>query len=227
MPDYKTVYQPVQPQPGQPLAPEYNPNKAHQREYAAGVWIPLWQNFFGGLLGVSLFIGTVHWLISRNVEDAAGVGLPVGLLVFAAATAFRAFSDEVMKIVTAYGLKQDRATRAALEAQVKQYERELSALRSQGVIQSKFLAEQACERLLGDYFERHLDIHRTQAMNRGYSRPLWDAAMKILKTAGVVDGKTTVLVSTYPEAWAKVLRSQRAGMGQFSVTETGDVVRVQ
>jgi hypothetical protein len=219
--DYRTTYQPTQPV----AQPELNPNKIHVREYAAGVWIPLWQNFFGGV-GLFVFVSILHWLVSNDAWASIETGAIVGGLLFGVVTTFRAFSDEVLKIITAYGAKQDKLTRAALEAQVKQYEREMAALRSQGVIQSKYLAMQAAERLMGDYFERHLDIHRSAAMQRGYSRPLWDAAIKILKAAGVVNGKTDVLVPTYPEAWARILRSQQAGMGQYTVTETGDMVRV-
>jgi hypothetical protein len=220
--DYKTTYQP----PAQPVAPtELNPNKIHVREYAAGVWIPLWQNFFGGV-GLFVFVTILHWLISNDPWASIETGAILGGLLFGAVTTFRAWSDEALKMLAAWGSKQDKATRAALQAQVKQYERELAALRSQGVIQSKYLAMQAAERLMGDYFERHLDIHRAAAMQRGYSRPLWDAAMKILKAAGVVNGKTDVLIATYPEAWARILRSQQAGMGQYTITETGDMVRV-
>ena len=223
MADFKTTYQPTQPQP---VAPEFNPNKIHVREYGQGIWIPLWQNLFGGI-GLCVFVSITHWLISDNAGNALETGVIVGGLLFGAATTFRAFSDEVLKIITAYGMKQDKATRAALEGQVKQYEQELKDLRSKGVIQDKYLALMAAERLLREHFEQGLDIHRIESNKRGWARSTWESGVKILRAAGVVNGKTDVLILTFPEAWAKVLHSQAGGMGSYVATANGDIVRVK
>jgi hypothetical protein len=219
MSDYKTTYPPqVQPD-------HLTPNQLYTREYAQGVWIPLLQNFFGGLLGAGGFVGIVGWKAGMIVEDAAILGLTIGGLIFCAVTAFRAFRDEARTVIAAYGERQDKATRAALQAEVEQLREEMKRLRSQGVVSTQYVTLMATERLLGDYFERHMDITRAPAMSRGSTRAQWDAAMRLCRTAQVVNEKGAVLVPTFAEAWAKVLHSQSAGMGSFAVTETGDVVR--
>jgi hypothetical protein len=219
MSDYRTTYPPQAP-------PEHlRPNDLYIREYAQGVWIPLLQNFFGGLLGAGGFVGIIGWKLSMTVEDAAILGATVGGLIFCAVTAFRAFRDEARTVIAAYGERQDKATRAALQAEVDQLRREVKELRSQGIITSKMSALMATERLLGDYYERHLDITRAPAMSRGYSRAQWDAAMVLLRAAQIVNDKGGVLVPTFAEAWARILHMQSSGMGSFAVTETGDVVR--
>lgn len=219
MADYKTTYPPqVQPE-------HLTPNQLYTREYAQGVWIPLLQNFFGGLLGVGGFVGIIGWKLSMTIEDAAILGATVGGLIFCAVTAFRAFRDEARTVIAAYGERQDKATRAALQAEVNQLREEMKRLRSQGVVSSQYVTLMSCERLLGDYFERHLDITRLAAMKRGYTRAQWDAAMRLCRTAQVVNDKGAVLVPTFAEAWARILHMQSSGMGSFAVTETGDVVR--
>lgn len=221
MKDYKTNYPPQ-------TQPEIlRPNDLYIREYAQGVWIPLLQNFFGGLLGVGGFVALVAWKAKMPATDALILGAICGGLIFCAATAFRAFRDEARQIIAAWGEKQDKATKAALQAEVDQLRHEMKELRSQGVISAQYQALMATERLLGDYFERHLDITRMAAMKRGYSRALWDASMKLLRTASVINGKGEVQTDTFAESWARVLHIQSAGMGKFAVTETGDVVRKQ
>jgi len=160
-----------------------------------------------------------------TVEDAAILGATVGGLIFCAVTAFRAFRDEARTVIAAYGERQDKATRQALQAEVNQLREEMKRLRSQGVVSSQYVTLMVTERLLGDYFERHMDITRLAAMKRGYTRAQWDAAMRLCRTAQVINEKGAVLVATFAEAWAKVLHAQSAGMGSFAVTETGDVVR--
>lgn len=219
MTDYKTAY----PQPQQPE--HLRPNDLYIREYAQGVWIPLLQNFFGGLLGAGGFIGIGAWKAGMIPEDAAILGATIGGLIFCAVTAFRAFRDEARTIIAAYGERQDKATRAALQAEVMQLREEMKRLRSQGVVSSQYVTLMVTERLLGDYFERHLDITRTPAMARGYKRAEWDAAMRLCRTAQVVSDKGAVLIATFAEAWAKVLHAQSAGMGSYDVTGFGDLVR--
>ncbi len=219
MSDYKTTYPPQAP-------PEHlRPNDLYIREYAQGVWIPLLQNFFGGLLGAGGFVGIVGWKLSMPIEDAAILGATVGGLIFCAVTAFRAFRDEARTVIAAYGERQDKATRQALQAEVVQLREEMKRLRSQGVVSSQYVTLMVTERLLGDYFERHLDITRAPAMSRGYTRAQWDAAMRLCRTAQVVNDKGAVLVATFAEAWAKVLHAQSAGMGSYDVTGFGDLVR--
>jgi hypothetical protein len=218
MSEYKYVQQPTKP-------PDVlTPNQLYTREYAQGVFIPLLQNLAGGI-GAFLFIFIPLWYLEVRTLDAATYGALLGGLVFAIATMIRAFRDEVRYVVSAYGERQDRATRSALQAEVDQLRREVKELRSQGIITSKMSALMATERLLGDYYERHLDITRAPAMSRGYSRAQWDAAMVLLRAAQVVNDKGGVLVPTFAEAWARILHMQSAGMGSFAVTETGDVVR--
>ena len=219
MTDYKTVYQP------QPIPEHLRPNDLYVREYAMGVWIPLLQNFFGGLLGAGGFVSIAAWKLGMLPTDAIILGATVGGLVFCIVTAFRAFRDEARTVIAAYGERQDKLTRAALQAEVDQLRRGMKELQSQGVVSSKVAALMATERLLGDYYERHLDITRAPAMSRGYTRAQWDAVMRLCRAAQVVNEKGIVLVPTFAEAWAKVLHMQSAGMGSFAVTEMGDVVR--
>ena len=187
MADYKTTYPPqVQPE-------HLTPNQLYTREYAQGVWIPLLQNFFGGLLAVGGFVGIIGWKLSMTIEDAAILGATVGGLIFCAVTAFRAFRDEARTVIAAYGERQDKATRQALQAEVVQLREEMKRLRSQGVVSSQYVTLMVTERLLGDYFERHLDITRLAAMKRGYTRAQWDAAMRLCRTAQVVNEKGVVL----------------------------------
>ena len=200
------------------------PNQLYTREYAQGVFIPLLQNLAGGI-GAFLFVFIPLWYLEVKMVDAATYGALLGGLVFAVATMIRAFRDEVRYVVAAYGERQDKATRSALQAEVNQLRREVKDLKSQGIISSKMNALLATERLLGDYFERHLDITRAAAMQRGYTRAQWDAVMRLARAARVVNDKGIVLVPTFAEAWAKVLHVQSAGMGSYDVTETGDVVR--
>lgn len=218
MTDYKYVQQPTKP-------PDVlTPNQLYTREYAQGVFIPLLQNLAGGI-GAFLFVFIPLWYLEMIPLDAATYGALLGGLVFAIATMIRAFRDEVRYVMAAYGERQDRATRAAQQAELEQLRREIKELRSQGIISSKMNALMATERLLGDYYERHLDITRAPAMSRGYSRAQWDAAMVLLRAAQIVNEKGGVLVPTFAEAWARILHMQSSGMGSFAVTETGDVVR--
>jgi hypothetical protein len=145
--------------------------------------------------------------------------------VFCLSSAIRAFRDEALFIVAAWGSRQDRATRAALQAEVTQLRAEMQGLRTQGVVSSQYVALMTCERLLRDYFERQLDITRRAALTRGYSRAQWDAAQRLLKVAQVVDGQGTVRAECFAAAWSAVLHMQSAGMGSFVVTEHKDLVR--
>jgi hypothetical protein len=216
MSDYKYV---------QPQQPEVlTPNQLYTREYAQGVFIPLLQNLAGGV-GAFLFVFIPLWWLDVIPADAAMYGVLLGGLVFAVATMIRAFRDEVRYVIAAYGERQDKATRQALQAEVVQLREEMKRLRSQGVVSSQYVTLMSCERLLGDYFERHLDITRLAAMKRGYTRAQWDAAMRLCRTAQVVNEKGAVLVPTFAEAWAKVLHAQSAGMGSYDVTGFGDLVR--
>jgi outer membrane murein-binding lipoprotein Lpp len=217
MPEYKTVA----PQP-EHLAP----NDLYIREFGQGVTIPLAQNALGGL-GAALVVGIIGWQVGMQTVDFLTLGAVVGGLLFGVACVVRAFRDEVRFVVGAYGERQDKATRAALEAEVHQLRDELKAAHSQGVMSGKHVALMATERLLGDYYERHLDVTRAAATQRGYTRRQWDDAQKLLRAAGVVDGHGTLKAPTYAEAWAAVLRSQSAGMGSYVVTETGDMVRTK
>lgn len=203
------------------------PDDLYVREYAQGVWIPLLQNLFGGLLGAGGLVGLVTWRAGLTVDEALLIGGVVGGIAFCAATMIRAFRDEVRLLMTAYGERQDRATRLAQAAEIAQLREEMKLLRSQGTISSKFHALMTTERLLGDYYERHLDISRAETMKRGYTRAQWDAAMRLCRAAQVVSEKGNVLVPTFAESWARVLHSQSAGMGSFAVTEAGDVVRTK
>jgi hypothetical protein len=217
MTDYNTTAPP----------PEHlRPNDLYVREFGQGVTIPLAQNMLGGL-GAFLIVFIVAWRAGMEPKDSLTLAAVVGGLLFGVACVVRAFRDEVRFVLGAFGERQDKATRAALEAEVRQLRDEMKVLRSQGVVNAKHEALAAAERLLGDYFERHLDMTRSAAMQRGYSRALWDAAQKVLRAASVVDGHGVVKPATYAEAWAAVLRSQSSGMGTFAVTEHGDVVRTK
>jgi len=217
MTDYKTVA----PQPE-----HLRPNDLYVREFGQGVTIPLAQNMLGGL-GAFLIVFIVAWRAGMEPKDSLTLAVVVGGLLFGVACVVRAFRDEVRFVLGAFGERQDKATRAALEAEVRQLRDEMKVLRSQGVVNAKHEALAAAERLLGDYFERHLDMTRSAALQRGYSRALWDAAQKVLRAASVVDGHGVVKAATYAEAWAAVLRSQSSGMGTFAVTEHGDMVRTK
>jgi hypothetical protein len=218
MTDYKTTAPP----PEQHLTPD----QLYIKSYSMGVTIPLAQNMLGGL-GAFLIVFIVAWRAGMEPKDSLTLAAVIGGLLFGVACVVRAFRDEVRFVLGAFGERQDKQTRAALEAEVRQLRDEMKVLRSQGVINAKHEALAAAERLLGDYFERHLDMTRSAAMQRGYSRALWDAAQKVLRAASVVDGHGVVKPATYAEAWAAVLRSQSSGMGTFAVTEHGDMVRTK
>ena len=218
MSDFRTTYPPqVQPE-------HLRPNDLYVREFQQGVTIPMTQNLFGGI-GAFIVTAIIGWKAGMATEDFAALGLVIGGLLFGGACVVRAFRDEVRFMLNAYGERQDKATRAALQAEVNQLREEMKRLRSQGVVSSQYVTLMSCERLLGDYFERHLDITRLAAMKRGYTRAQWDAAMRLCRTAQVVNDKGAVLVATFAEAWAKVLHAQSAGMGSFDVTGFGDLVR--
>ena len=219
MSDYKTVYPPVQPE-------HLTPNQLYINNMTMGVWVPVAQNIAGGI-GAFLVTAIIGWRLDMTTENFLILGATIGGLLFGGACVVRAFRDEVRFMLSAYGERQDRATRAALQAEVNQLREEMKRLRSQGVVSSQYVTLMATERLLGDYFERHLDITRAPAMLRGYTRAQWDAVMRLCRTAQVISDKGVVLVPTFAEAWAKVLHMQSAGMGSFAVTESGDVVRKQ
>jgi len=189
-----------------------------------GVWVPVAQNIAGGI-GAFIVTAIIGWKAGMATEDFAALGLVIGGLLFGGSCVVRAFRDEVRFMLNAYGERQDKATRAALQAEVNQLREEMKRLRSQGVVSSQYVTLMSCERLLGDYFERHLDITRLAAMKRGYTRAQWDAAMRLCRTAQVVNDKGAVLVATFAEAWSKVLHVQSAGMGSYDVTGFGDLVR--
>lgn len=189
-----------------------------------GVWVPVAQNIAGGI-GAFLVTAIIGWRFDMTTGDFLILGATIGGLLFGGSCVVRAFRDEVRFMLGAYGERQDKATRQALQAEVVQLREEMKRLRSQGVVSTQYVTLMACERLLGDYFERHLDITRAQALRRGYTRPQWDSAMRLCRTAQVVNEKGVVLVATFAEAWAKVLHMQSAGMGSFDVTGFGDLVR--
>jgi hypothetical protein len=218
MSDYKTTY------PPQVQQEHLTPNQLYINSMTMGVWVPVAQNIAGGI-GAFIVTAIIGWKAGMATEDFASLGIVIGGLLFGGACVVRAFRDEVRFMLGAYGERQDKATRAALQAEVEQLRDEMKRLRSQGVVSTQYVTLMATERLLGDYFERHLDITRAQALKRGYTRPQWDSAMRLCRTAQVVNEKGAVLVATFAEAWAKVLHMQSAGMGSFAVTETGDVVR--
>jgi hypothetical protein len=218
MSDYKTTY------PPQVQQEHLTPNQLYINSMTMGVWVPVAQNIAGGI-GAFIVTAIIGWKAGMATEDFASLGIVIGGLLFGGACVVRAFRDEVRFMLGAYGERQDKATRAALQAEVEQLREEMKRLRSQGVVSTQYVTLMATERLLGDYFERHLDITRAHALRRGYTRPQWDSAMRLCRTAQVVNEKGVVLVATFAEAWAKVLHMQSAGMGSFAVTETGDVVR--
>lgn len=218
MSDYKTTYPPqVQPD-------HLTPNQLYINSMTMGVWVPVAQNIAGGI-GAFLVTAIIGWRLDMTTENFIVLGATIGGLLFGGACVVRAFRDEVRFMLSAYGERQDKATRAALQAEVNQLREEMKRLRSQGVVSSQYVTLMVSERLLGDYFERHLDITRASAMSRGYTRAQWDAAMRLCRTAQVVNEKGVVLVATFAEAWAKVLHTQSAGMGSFDVTGFGDLVR--
>lgn len=217
MRDYKTVTQP----------PEHlTPNQLYINSMTMGVTVPVTQNAFGGI-GAFLVTSIIGWRAGMTTEAFLILGGTIGGLLFGVACMIRAFRDEVRFMLGALGERQDRAARSALEAEVMQLRSEMRRLRSQGVISAQYEVLMACERLLSDYFERHLDITRSAALSRGYTRALWDASMKVLRTAQVIDGQGGLRAASFPEAWTAVLRSQSAGMGTFVVTDAKDLVRTK
>lgn len=218
MADLKTTY------PPQVQQEHLRPADLYINSMTMGVWVPVAQNIAGGI-GAFIVTAIIGWKAGMATEDFASLGIVIGGLLFGGACVVRAFRDEVRFMLSAYGERQDKATRQALQAEVVQLREEMKRLRSQGVVSTQYVTLMATERLLGDYFERHLDITRAHALRRGYTRPQWDSAMRLCRTAQVVNEKGVVLVATFAEAWGKVLHVQSAGMGSFAVTETGDVVR--
>lgn len=210
-----------------PAAPP-TPDEMLVHSERAGVWIPLAQNFAGGILGVGSVTTITLWKLF-NVEPAAALeaALFSGLVVFGLATMVRMFRDEIRFMVAAWGERQDRATRAALQAHNDELQTVVAELRNRDLLDHRYSAMLTVERLLGDRYDRGLDITRTACLGRGMTRAAWDDAMEMLRGAGVVDGQGKLKMATKPDAWSAVMRSQYAGLGTYVRAADNDLVKIK
>jgi hypothetical protein len=202
--------------PAQPV-----PEDHLAREYAAGVWIPLLQNFFGGLVGVGGLVTLGLWgVIHMDWEPAILVGLSIGAVAFCLATAIRAFRDEVRYLIAVWAQSRDRATVAALRAEIQALQQQLARFQESAGLSGRYAAQIAAEKLLRWYFSGNA-ITRAACLARGTTRPEWEMAVRLLREAGVINERTEVQISTYEAAWGAVVR--RIGQtGHFVRTADGD-----
>lgn len=221
-------YETVQSQTAPPAtAIQPNPNDYLVGSFERGVWIPLAQNAAGGLLGIGGGVAIMlWWLTEMPVEDIAIAAGVIGGLVFCAATAVRAFRDELHFLLAAHGERQDKAARDALMAEVQALRVEADKLRAASQVESHYEALMAAERLLREGYTQLLDIHRAPALQRGMTRAQWDMAVSMCKGAGALgkDGNPIQGV-TFEVAWARVVRHQQQGMGRYEVTQDGSIVK--
>lgn len=223
-----TKYDVAAPQPVPPaVAVQANPNDYLVGSFARGVWIPLAQNFAGGIVGIGGGVAIVLWWLTEwPAEDVAIAAGIIGGLVFCAATAVRAFRDELRFLLAAHGERQDQATREALMAEVQALRVEADKLRAEVQVESHYEALMAAERLLREGYTQLLDIHRAPALQRGMTRAQWDTAVAMCKGALVLTKDGNVIPGmTFETAWARVVRYQQQGMGRYEVAADGSPVK--
>lgn len=212
----------IQPQPAPPT-----PEELLIHSERAGVWIPLAQNFWGGVGAATVITIGLHYLAEWPFWPSFEAAALTGGIIFGLATMVRMFRDEIGYVVARWGEKQDRAARQALEERNRQLEEVVKAYADKDLLSNRYTALLTIERLLGDYYDRHWDVTRAEAMRRGMTRPAWDAAMTILRNAGVVNGKGGMQFATKPEAWSAVMVNQQSGIGQYVRTADDDLVKVK
>lgn len=220
MKDYKTIV-PVATPPAPPT-----PDELLIHSERAGVWIPLAQNLAGGILGVGTAMTITLWkLLGVDLYASLEVALLSGGMVFGIATMIRMFRDEIRFLVSAWGEKQDRLTREALHRENAELKELVKQLEAKGAITDAMTALLTARKLIFQAYGQRLSISREACAARGMTRPTWEAGNKVLRTAGVVNGKSELLLPTEVEAWAAVMKSQDTGMGHYDVAPDGSLVK--
>lgn len=185
-------------------------SRPEPQTWAHNVLIPLSQNIVGGAavggLGLIGFIATQSW---RNVvwfvDDAALWCFLVGGAVASIATVVRFFGDDLGLMAASY-----RAGYNAREAEVSALHIEINALRNDkdveraeggaGAAISKRQLQDARQmksaiKLIEVYFAGGNVSRGAMDKGLGMGRADWDAGVRLLKAAGVVDGNN-IFVAT-------------------------------
>ena len=222
MKDYKTST-PLAPAQPQPLP---TPDELLVHSERAGVWIPLAQNAAGGFLGIGGLVGLfAYYILQEPTAVAVTDGLILGAFAFSVMTAVRMFRDEVRFVVSAWGEKQDRVTRAALSKELEEARALVKQLQAKGAISDAMVALLTARKLIYQAYVQKQAIDRDSCATRGMSRPVWEQGNRVLRAARVVDNRSRLLLSNEVEAWGAVMRSQDGGMGHYDVTPDGDIVK--
>lgn len=190
----------MRPQPTlQPAAPPAPSGDNTPRE-AASIWMggviaPLAQNAMGGLGTAVLgaLIGQALW--PESIIQVVKMACVAGAIVFGLACMIRAFRDEITIIVTAYSAGQLDETTETLRRENRRLLEEVEYLKSQGMVAHAWGARESAERLIQDYYlalagnVRDMDkiLSRASSMDRGMTRAEWEAGIKFLQNAGVLE----------------------------------------
>ena len=200
-----------------PAAPPAPSGENTPRE-AASIWMggvvaPLAQNAMGGV-GVAILGALIGMGLAPDKPEVvwklAGIA---GATMFGLACMIRAFRDEVAIVVAAYSAGQLDETTEALRRENKRLLDEVNYLKSQGMIAHAWGAREAAERMVTDYFylvaigARDLDraLAREASTHRGMKRAEWEAAVKFLTAAGVIE-RGDMLAPTEEAALAGIAR---------------------
>lgn len=224
---FRSVVAPAQ-QPPAPVAPE----KFLSSEVEQGVLVPQLQNLLGGLavtVAVEWLIYLVWWRDVPPLDALAQMpalpGLTAGVLVWCVATVVRAFRDESGFLVAKWAERHDAARAVSDRAQLDALRAQVRELETRSLVSNRYAAQETAERILADWYEKRLPTSRAECLKRGMTRPDWDAAMKILRGAGVIGDNGQVLLADPDEAWRRVVRQQAASRS-WQRTADGDFTKV-
>lgn len=215
-----------------PVAPQIVERPAVRPEVEVGVTVPLLQNMAGG---VAVMIGAVAaaWLVAPPATPDAALDLlatvlgwaaPLGFIVFAVATVFRAFRDEVHDAISLWALRHD-SERARIDAtRISELQKRVKELETAGLVEDRYSAETVADKILTNWYEHGLKPSRAECAKHGISRPDWEAANEILRAAGVMGDNGKILIDDGAEAWRRVLRQQDASHS-WVLTKSGNFAK--
>jgi hypothetical protein len=201
--------------PAAPPAPEATINQPRE---AASIWMggviaPAAQNVMGGI-GTAVLVAVIGQAVFPDagllIFKVAGYA---GLALFGGACMVRAFRDEITIIVSAYSAGQLDETTEALRRENRRLVDEVEYLKSQGMVAHQWGAREAAERLVRDYYTavaanvRDMAgfLARRASMERGMTRAEWEAGVKFLQNAEVMD-RGVILSPSEEAALAAIAR---------------------
>jgi hypothetical protein len=202
---------PAAPLAGNPPVP--SPAREASSIWMAGVVAPFAQNVMGGI-GVAVIAGLLGMALWPDSGVAVAKGAAIaGAVVFGGACAIRAFRDEIGMIVAAYAAGSLDATTEALRVENSRLLTEIERLKSEGMVAHAWGARAAAERLMQDYWQAvasNQDLRgvlaRAATMQRwGGQRAEWEAGIKYLQNAGVLD-RGVILAASEEAALAAIAR---------------------